>query len=88
MEGMASEIYVTDGIMSGSKYTLIVMEDGSVEFNWYINNVKIPQKDTILVKCGNGIKIEYGSKVGNDKFLMTLYNCEDGKLHKRWEKIK
>lgn len=88
MERMASEIYVTDGIMDGSKYTLIVMKDGSVEFNLYINDVKMPKKDAILVKCGNGIKIEYGSKSASDKFFMTLYNCEDGKLHKRWERIK
>ena len=86
---IVSEMYVTDGMIPNSKYLLMIMQDGTVIFNWYDKDFRIEYENPCLVRYHNGMKIEYGkpNELGVRAF-MELLDYNSGQLTSRWEKIK
>ena len=83
------EIYLTSGMLPNSKYLLIVKRDGSVTFSWYNGDIKVDYDNPKLVRCLNGMKLEYGSPTSSGtRNSIELYDYDDGKLLDRWELIK
>lgn len=67
----------------------MVMNDGTVIFNWYNGDIKIEQENPCLTRCRNGMKIEYGKTSDNgNKSFMELLDYDSGELAERWERIK
>lgn len=84
------EIYVSDGNIADSKYTLIIMSDGTVRLTWYQGAVRSIEKEPIIVKrgIGNCAFIEYGVPNLFGIRASLPFMDEEGDLVERWEKIK
>lgn len=83
------EIYVTDGITTKSHYVLMLLEDGTVRLTWYYEDTRVEKKDPCLVKCLNGMNIEFDSPhEDGTRSFMEFLDYDSGKLCENWERIK
>lgn len=82
------EMYVAPGNITDSMYILMLMENGTLVLNWYYRTTKIEERNPVMVKKGDSTYIEYGSPNLFGTRPMIAFMGKNGKLEKKWEKIK
>ena len=82
------EMYETDGICSGVKYLLTIMDDGSVSLTFYNGTFKRDEPNVEITTIGDngGRRVEYGTANVTSSFPFKRYS--DGELDEKWIRIK
>ena len=82
------ELYEYNDI--GDKFLLTVYEDDSIKLVLCKKDDIVEKENPIIYDIGTngGKRIEYGKPTSNVKSSLPFRNYSDGKLDKRWEKVK
>ncbi len=83
------ELYVSEGNVVGSTFVLMILEDGTPNLTWYMDNKKVEEENPIISKRYDGsMKIEYGEQNLFGVRQVLCFIDSRGKLEERWDRIK
>lgn len=86
---MVDEMYLSHGKAKYPRYLLSIMDNGTVELDWYNNGIKVKLENPCLKRHKNGMMLEFGrhDSIGIRPSIEVV-DYESGELSKQWERIK